>query len=171
MSITTEGRAFAIHAHNKAGHMYQGGHYSNHLMQVVEQANKFRYLLTIGEFGCVTAAAWCHDLLEDTELSYHDVKKVIGERAADIVYAVTDAKGKNRRERAAGTYPDLAKDPLAVFTKLCDRLSNTSASQEKNSRFADMYKKEYKYFKETLYTEGLYEEMWAELDKINKDKT
>ena len=45
-------------------------------------------------------ATWGHDLIEDTRVSYNDVMNHLGQEASDIVFAVTNDKGKNRQERA-----------------------------------------------------------------------
>ena len=49
-------------------------------------------------------ASFGHDLIEDTRVSYNDVKTELGQEAADIIYAVTNDKGKNRKERAGVNY-------------------------------------------------------------------
>jgi len=53
--------------------------------------------------ACMTAC-WGHDLIEDCRVSYNDVKDALGQEAADIIYAVTNEKGKNRKERANDKY-------------------------------------------------------------------
>jgi hypothetical protein len=53
------------------------------------------------------------------------VKNHLDEGAADIIYAVTNDKGKNRKERAGVKYYEgIRKTPGAVFVKLCDRIAN-----------------------------------------------
>jgi (p)ppGpp synthase/HD superfamily hydrolase len=64
-----------------------------------EFACKFVHLLpddkTISE---VLAAVWTHDVIEDCRQSYSDVKKALGESVAEIVYALTNEKGKNTKK-------------------------------------------------------------------------
>lgn len=49
-------------------------------------------------------AVWRHDTIEDIRQSYNDIKKKIGQPVADMVFAVTNEKGKNRHERANVKY-------------------------------------------------------------------
>jgi (p)ppGpp synthase/HD superfamily hydrolase len=87
-------------------------------------------------------AVWGHDLIEDTRVSYNDVKNQLDE-AADIIYAVTNDKGKNRKERAGDKYYEgIRNTPGAVFVKLCDRIANVQYGKMTKSRMFEMYKKE-----------------------------
>lgn len=93
--------------------------------------------------GSVLIATWGHDLIEDTRVSYNDVKNHLGQDAADIIYAVTNEKGKNRKERANDKYYEgIRNTPGAVFVKLCDRIANVQYSKMTGSRMFEMYKKE-----------------------------
>ena len=63
--------------------------------------------------------------------------------AADIVYAVTNEKGKNRAERANDKYyAGIVATPGAVFVKLCDRIANVQYGKMTGSGMYDKYKKE-----------------------------
>ena len=91
----------------------------------------------------VLMATWGHDLIEDTRVSYSDVKNHLGQEVADIIYAVTNEKGKNRKERANDKYYEgIRNTPGAVFVKLCDRIANVQYSKMTGSRMFEMYKKE-----------------------------
>ena len=91
----------------------------------------------------VMIAVWGHDLIEDARVSYNDVKSNLGPEAADIIYAVTNEKGKNRSERAnAKYYEGIRNTPGAVFVKLCDRIANVQYSKLTKSRMFEMYKEE-----------------------------
>jgi (p)ppGpp synthase/HD superfamily hydrolase len=82
-------------------------------------------------------------LIEDCRVSYNDVKEQLGQEAADIIYAVTNEKGKNRKERANDKYYEgIRNTPGAVFVKLCDRIANVQYSKMTKSRMFEMYKKE-----------------------------
>lgn len=88
-------------------------------------------------------AVLAHDLIEDTRVSYNDVKEVLGEEVADIVYTVSNEKGKTRKERANDKYYEgIRNTPGAVFVKLCDRIANVQYSKMTGSRMFEMYKKE-----------------------------
>ena len=73
----------------------------------------------------------------------NDVKTELGREAADIIYAVTNDKGKNRKERAGDKYYEgIRNTPGAVFLKLCDRIANVQYGKMTKSRMFEMYKKE-----------------------------
>jgi (p)ppGpp synthase/HD superfamily hydrolase len=116
-------------------------------------------------------ATWGHDLIEDCRVSYNDVMNVLGQEAADIVYAVTNEKGKNRHERANEKYyKGIYETPGAVFVKLCDRIANLQYSKMTKSRMYNMYKKENNNFIESLYSEGHHTQpMWDYLTNLFND--
>jgi (p)ppGpp synthase/HD superfamily hydrolase len=88
-------------------------------------------------------AVWGHDLIEDTRCSWNDVRNYLGAEVADIVYAVTNDKGKNRKERAGDKYYEgIRNTPGAVFVKLCDRIANVQYGKMTKSRMFEMYEKE-----------------------------
>jgi (p)ppGpp synthase/HD superfamily hydrolase len=67
----------------------------------------------------------------------------LGQEVADIVYAVTNEKGKNRKERGGVKYYEgIRQTPGAVFVKLCDRIANVQYSKMTKSRMFEMYRKE-----------------------------
>lgn len=93
------------------------------------------------------AAAWLHDVLEDTTATYENVALFFGDRIADIVSAVTEPKGGNRKWRHEQTYPRIRESADAVIVKLADRIANVEASGNKFY----MYVKEYPEFKNQLW--------------------
>ena len=115
-------------------------------------------------------AVYGHDLIEDTRVSYNDVKSMLGQESADIIYAVTNEKGKTRKERAnTKYYMGIRETPGAVFVKLCDRIANVRYSKMTGSRMFEMYRKENGDFEKALgrYTDYEHlEPMFVELNKI-----
>ena len=96
-------------------------------------------------------ASFGHDLIEDTRVSYNDVKNKLGQEAADIIYAVTNDKGKNRKERAGvNYYKGIRETPGAVFVKLCDRIANVQYGKMTKSRMFEIYEKENSDFEQYL---------------------
>ena len=96
--------SFAIDAHNKTNHLYDGKPYSVHLSMVVMYAIKYIDCIPTQAQETVINACWLHDTIEDCRLTYNDVKEIAGEEVAEIVYAVSNEKGKNRKERANDKY-------------------------------------------------------------------
>lgn len=135
--------------------------YYKHLQDVVNVLKKFGYTQSY-----YVISGWLHDVLEDSYLSYNDIKESFGEKIADIVYCVTDELGKNRRERKEKTYPKIKSNHDAIIIKLADRIANFEHGIKiKDYNFAKLYAKEHKEFKEKLYIEGHASKMWEYLDK------
>ena len=99
----------------------------------------------------IEPACWGHDLIEDTRCSYNDVKSYLGTFSADIIYACTNEKGKNREERGNDKYYEGIRNTKgAAFVKLCDRIANIQYSKLTKSRMFEMYKKENEKFVSSL---------------------
>lgn len=76
------------------------------------------------------AAAWLHDVLEDTAASREELAAEFGAAVADMVWAVTDGPGRTREERKGATYPRIRATPGAAVIKLCDRIANVEEARE-----------------------------------------
>lgn len=166
---------WCIDQHRKTNHFYDTYlPYEFHLRMVNEVAKDFNHLLddTVDYYtgepyrgprqeqvtlkhACMLAT-WGHDLIEDTRVSYNDVMNHLGQEVADIVYAVTNNKGRNRKERADDKYYEGIRNTKgAVFVKLCDRIANVQYSKMTKSRMYEMYGKENNHFLESLgFVEG-----------------
>lgn len=168
-----DARDYAIKCHHKTNHIYGNGlPYSIHLKMVSDIANIFHELIPDDYLIDVFAACWCHDLIEDCRETYNDVKSQTNERVADIVYALTNEKGKNRKERASDKYYEgIVNTPYATFVKLCDRIANVSYSKSEGSSMFEMYKKENESFcfKLNAIYDGIdYSEMFNYLNSLFK---
>lgn len=135
---------WCVEQHISTNHLYDDYlPYEYHLRSVVEIYEKFKHLLPPEWREDCRIACWGHDLIEDTRVSYNDVKKMLNKSVADIIFAVTNEKGKNRKERANEKYYEgIRNTPGAVFVKLCDRIANVEYSLKTRSRMADLYRKE-----------------------------
>jgi len=90
-----------------------------------------------------------HDIIEDTEVSFNDIKEKFGEEVAEIVYCVTDELGRSRKERKFKTYKKIRNNPKSIVVKLCDRISNISesmGSENFNLKLMKMYLDEHNDF-------------------------
>ena len=135
---------WCIEQHRKTNHFYDRYlPYEFHLRMVNNVYEDFQHLLDTELNEYCGKAVFGHDLIEDTRVSYNDVKNQLGEEVADIIYAVTNDKGNNRKERAGDRYYEgIRNTPGAVFVKLCDRIANVQYGKMTKSRMFEMYKKE-----------------------------
>jgi (p)ppGpp synthase/HD superfamily hydrolase len=161
-----EARDFAVHAHRSTNHLYDGEPYEKHLELVVWYANKYRILIRSQEFDDVIAAAWLHDTIEDCRLTYNDIRDRFDYNVAELVYALTNEKGRTRKDRAnLKYYEGIRTVPDASFLKICDRLANVKYSADKGNTMLKAYRKEAEYFKYQLF-EKIYEPMFDELEML-----
>lgn len=138
-------KRYAFEAHK--GDLYGDYPYTKHLNDV------YNVLVATGvDDNLILMVAWMHDIIEDTHLRYEDIFEDFGKRTADLVYLVTDKRGKTRSERHQATYPLIADGPRATTIKVADRLANIMNSQHDKEKMFFMYEKEHPYFKETLLT-------------------
>ena len=158
-----EAKEFAAKKH--AGQKYGTLPYTYHLNAVFEVA--VRYHLS----NDICVASCLHDVLEDTDVSYVELRSFFGPHVADLVRLVTDEPGENRWERARKTLPKTRTDPDAVALKLCDRIANVQACLDGigNVDLVKAYRKEYVLFKEALYRaeEKELQPLWSKLDQMN----
>jgi (p)ppGpp synthase/HD superfamily hydrolase len=163
--LVLKAKDYAILKHFETNHKYDGKPYEVHLEIAFEFACKFVHLLpddkTVSE---VLSAVWTHDVIEDCRQSYSDVKKVLGESVAEIVYALTNEKGKNRKERANDKYYEgIRNTPFADYVKICDRLANVYYSKLHNGSLLNVYRKEHNHFKKELWKVD-FQEMFDEME-------
>lgn len=113
--------------------------YSYHLDMVADAVLRFGHLVCVEEDDVLPLffGAYFHDSIEDARQTYNDVLDIArqymnekqAEMATEIVYALTNEKGRNRAERANERYyQGIRKTPYAPFVKMADRLANITYS-------------------------------------------
>ncbi len=159
----------AFQAHADVNQMYDKIHpYSLHLEMVATNARQY--------IGCVCTdendllpiifGAYFHDSIEDARYTYNDILKTARQfmdekqalLATELVYALTNEKGRTRAERAGEKYyQGIRAIPYAPFLKACDRLANMNYSHQQskgfNNNMANTYAKELPHFLEQLRVE------------------
>ncbi len=161
---------YAVKCHSDTNHLYDGKSYSHHLSMVVGIANDFIHLVPEKERENVLMACWCHDLIEDCRETYNDVKKATNGKVADIVYAVTNEKGRTRSDRANHKYYEGIKNvPHADFVKICDRIANYEYSKNSGSSMYEKYTKEMEHFFISIGYDLRLKEMWKRLNISDLD--
>ena len=122
-------------------------------------------------------ATWMHDVLEDTPTKRWEIEAGFNQRVADLVYAVTNEPGANRKERHGKTYPKIRDTEGAITVKLADRIANLEQTVSHDrfgrppSKLFSMYSKEWDDFQKELRGrckgEGPTEKlMWEYIDEI-----
>lgn len=167
MNITYIAREYAIKCHKETNHLYDGKPYSFHLQMVVDLGFQYLHHIPEADLDNVLAACWTHDVIEDCRQTYNDVLKATNKTVAEITYALTNEKGKNRKERANDRYYEGLRACLfADYVKICDRLANVKYSVNNGSPMAELYLKEYYDFRWLVDLKIKYADMWAEMESL-----
>ncbi len=153
-------KAFKIHARIRQRYDKKLP-YFYHLNMVGQFVDKFKHLLTTEEYPLCYKGAMYHDAIEDTPFyTYNDVKDEFGIDVAEIVYACTELRGKNRAERHGPEYINVLKlSRLGIFVKLCDICANMTMGVRTKSSMLKKYQKEYP----TKIKANLYREEFKEI--------
>lgn len=137
--------------HGETNHKYDGHPYTFHLGMVVAAAREFIHLVPQSAQKVIYDSCWLHDVIEDCRVTYNDVKTEMGLEVAEIVYALTNEKGRTRKDRANEKYYEGIRNvEFASFVKCCDRLANIQHSVNTNSSMLNAYRKEHQAFKQFL---------------------
>ena len=160
--VLDEIRHAAWTLHENVGQTYDTNlPYGHHLSMVADAAVKYGSEVVDKESDIIPVvfAAYFHDSIEDARLTYNDVVSVAGRfmnneqtiTAAEVVYALTNDKGRTRNERAGEHYyAGIRETPYAPFVKLCDRLANMTYSfngtNASNNHMHKVYQSEWSHF-------------------------
>ena len=161
-----EVRECAHMLHESVNQQYDKKHpYGFHLDMVADSVFKYGHLICQGEHDVLPLffGAFYHDSIEDARMSYNDVTKAArlfmddeqAYMAAEMVYALTNDKGRTRAERAGERYYQGIRETLyAPFLKLADRLANTTYSfthcNKENVHMKEVYREEMPHFLEAI---------------------
>ena len=143
--------------HNEVNQKYDDKPYFVHLSSVAHYAEVYGHNVCENDNDILPLifGAYFHDSIEDARLTYNDVTAIARKYmtnqqayvATEIVYALTNEKGRNRAERANEKYySGIRETPFAPFVKMCDRFANMFYSSINKSRMIDVYKKEFEHF-------------------------
>jgi (p)ppGpp synthase/HD superfamily hydrolase len=112
------------------------------------------------------AAAWLHDVLEDSSRSYADLKEQFGEDVAEIVFCMTDEIARTRKEKKQKTYQKIRSNKSAIIVKVADRIANIEHAKKNRPDKLKMYAAEQKEFQDELRVYEHIIPMWNYLDKL-----
>ncbi len=133
---------FATQAHERIDHRrkYSGQPYTDHLKQVAE------IVKSVTDDEEMIAAAWLHDVLEDTPATINDIEREFGFSVAKLVHSLTDVSKPsdgNRAQRKAIDRAHLAEAcGRAQTIKLADLIDNCQDITRHDPRFAKLFLEE-----------------------------
>lgn len=163
MTNAEKAKAYAELKH--AGQIHGTRPFTTHLGEVVSALHEFGHL-----DDDLTAAAWLHDVVEDTPVTIEEIYTEFGQRIGDLVDALTDGPGATRVEKKQKPYTTIPNVNGAVIVKLADRIANvrhTIADTEPEAeKYYAMYKREHAGFCKALGGTGEAADMWQLLDSL-----
>lgn len=150
--LIDKARTYATAAHGAVGQRrkYTNEPYITHPTAVAELVRAH------GGTRDMIAAAYLHDVIEDTQLTFDDLKEAFGESIAWKVDALTNKAGKedgNRVQRFVINCRALINslDEETMVIKLCDLLHNTSSIVEHDHGFAAIYLAEKEFMMDEIF--------------------
>lgn len=135
-ALVDKARSFGIHAHKRIDQRrrYTGQPYDVHLRAVAE------LVATVTDDPETLAAAWLHDVVEDTPATFEDIRRELGPGVAALVAEVTDVSRPGDGNRAARKAIDRAHlaeaSPRGMTVKLADLIDNCRDIARNDPRFA-----------------------------------
>lgn len=165
-TMIEEMKISAHQLHEHVNQTYDKVHpYGFHLDMVAASVYKYGHEVCAAEQDVLPLffGAYYHDSIEDARQTYNDVMRIARKwmndeqalMATEIVYALTNDKGRTRAERAGEKYyQGIRETPYAPFVKLADRLANITYSfthsNEANAHMKGVYQKELPHFLEAI---------------------
>ncbi|MBR1484792.1 MAG: hypothetical protein IJ612_03760 [Prevotella sp.] len=159
-------RLSAHELHQSVNQTYGGGlPYGYHLDMVACNAAEHGHLVCASQSDVMPLlfGAYYHDSIEDARQTYNDVMSRASQYmnddqariATEIVYALTNDKGRTRAGRAGEKYyAGIRATAFAPFVKLCDRMANVAFSCSDtnpfNHRMKTVYGEEMDHFLEAI---------------------
>ena len=132
--------ATAAHAAVKQVRKYTKEPYINHPAAVV------KLVASVSHTSEMLAAAWLHDVVEDTGVGLNTIRGEFGDKVVDLVDWLTDVskpEDGNRATRKAIDRNHLAAAPAKAQTiKLADIIDNTLTIKERDPDFYKVYRLE-----------------------------
>ena len=156
---------FAVKAHSEQTRKYTGEDYIVHPMAVADMVERH------GGSEVQVCAALLHDVVEDTTVTFDDIRDNFGGDIAIMVRWLTDTSKPsdgNRRIRKGIDAKRLAEAPAeAQFVKLADLIDNASTIFRFDKAFSKQFHKEMTHLVEVM-TKVHGSSMWIEAKKVLK---
>jgi (p)ppGpp synthase/HD superfamily hydrolase len=150
MEIVEKARVFATAAHAAAAQLRK---YTNE-PYIVHPRDVARIVGTVPHSYEMLAAAWLHDVVEDTGVTIEIIRAEFGDDVATLVGWLTDVSRPeqgNRSTRKAIDRAHTAMAPAEAQTiKLADLISNCTSIKEHDADFAKVYFEEKRLLLEVL---------------------
>lgn len=151
VELVLKARTFATAAHAAVAQLRK---YTNE-PYIVHPAEVYQIVSTVASATPeMLAAAWLHDVVEDTGVTIEVIREEFGEKVAELVGWLTDVSRPEQGNRATRKAIDRAHTAMAPAEaqtiKLADLISNTKSIMEHDAAFAKTYLAEKKLLLEVM---------------------
>jgi len=152
MNLIERARIFAIAAHSAKGQVrkYTNEPYWHHSQNVAGLVE------SVSHTDEMIAAAWLHDVVEDTDVTIETIRLEFGDNVAELVNWLTDVSRPsdgNRAVRKAIDREHTAQSPAEAQTvKFADIIDNVSSIVKYDPSFAKVYLEEKKLLIDVMVT-------------------
>lgn len=150
MTVVEKARVFATAAHTACGQLRK----YTYEPYIVHPAEVVSIVSTVPHTDAMLAAAWLHDVVEDTGVTIETIRAEFGEEVAELVGWLTDVSRPEQGNRATRKAIDRAHTAMAPAqaqtVKLADLISNTRSIMEHDETFAKTYLAEKKLLLEVM---------------------
>ena len=113
-------------------------YFEAHILQVVSMVKQ------VTNDKDVISAAYMHDLIEDTQVTFSEIEKNFGLRVANLVLEMTHA---GKKDEYGYYFPNL-KTKDGILIKLLDRASNISRMETWPEKRREQYLRKTKFWKD-----------------------
>jgi (p)ppGpp synthase/HD superfamily hydrolase len=165
-NLEKRARIFAIKWHGTQARKYTGEMYWKHPMAVAELVK------SVPHTDEMIAAAWLHDVVEDTACTPEEIDLEFGNLVSSYVFWLTDVSRPEHGNRQARKTIDRAHTAAAPreakTVKLADLIDNSKSIMQYDPDFAKIYLRE----KRLLLDEALKDgdaSLWTMADEIVKN--
>ena len=142
MDVVERARVFATAAHAAVAQLRK---YTNE-PYIIHPAEVASIVRSVPHTDEMVAAAWLHDVVEDTGVTIETIREEFGTEVADLVGGLTDVSRPEQGNRATRKAIDRAHTAMAPAEaqtiKLADLISNTRSILEHDQKFAKTYLEE-----------------------------
>ena len=142
MTIVERARIFATAAHAACGQLRK----YTYEPYIVHPAEVVSIVRSVPHTDEMVAAAWLHDVVEDTGVTIEVIRAEFGTEVAELVGWLTDVSRPEQGNRATRKAIDRAHTAMAPAQaqtiKLADLISNTRSIMEHDEAFAKTYLEE-----------------------------
>ncbi|MDX2476962.1 MAG: HD domain-containing protein, partial [Gammaproteobacteria bacterium] len=136
MDLVEKAKQFATTAHKRINHLrkYNNQPYAVHLSSVAG------IVASVTDDEEMIAAAWLHDVVEDTPATLYDVEKEFGKDVAELVENLTDISmpgdGNRQLRKLLDRQHIAAASERSKTIKLADLIDNANVITRHDAKFA-----------------------------------